>query len=345
MKLPYQPGARLAVINPGGRDPYIDYADGVPAYQVGVHAPVNFHAYAACTRGAFFQSVDHFLEERARFDGVLLLIRRRTWVTYRAFRRLRDAGCRVAIAWKECAPHQVAGQLRSWRARHSYRKLVRESEMVWSASHVPPLSLDAITDDEWDARTHFIPTPYPLELAEWDYSVPAEERSGIMIGTREFATPSRRHRQAIKRAAALAHEFDLPRVTVINTEKQKGSQQLAELKSLFPDGCLRIIEGGLPYQEYMRELAGHKLILQADDSSVPGQVAGDALLARTLCVGGNSTIEGIAFDGIDPSDLFADSQPYAEWCRKSSERASRALSFQAGAEQIAALLSPESQKT
>jgi hypothetical protein len=49
------------------------------------------------------------------------------------------------------------------------------------------------------------------------------------------------------------------------------------------------------YVDYLREVARHKIVLQLDRSRVPGQVAGDALLCRTVCVGGDSAIERIAF--------------------------------------------------
>ena len=39
----------------------------------------------------------------------------------------------------------------------------------------------------------------------------------------------------------------------------------------------------------------HKIVLQLDRSHVPGQVAGDALLCRVACVGGDGAIERIAF--------------------------------------------------
>jgi hypothetical protein len=45
----------------------------------------------------------------------------------------------------------------------------------------------------------------------------------------------------------------------------------------------------------MRDLAMHKIVLQLDRSNVPGQVAGDALLCRISCVGGDGAIERIAF--------------------------------------------------
>src|SRR4029077_8951361 len=47
--------------------------------------------------------------------------------------------------------------------------------------------------------------------------------------------------------------------------------------------------------DYLRVVARHKIVLQLDRSHVPGQVAGDALLCRVPCVGGDGAIERIAF--------------------------------------------------
>jgi hypothetical protein len=45
----------------------------------------------------------------------------------------------------------------------------------------------------------------------------------------------------------------------------------------------------------LHQVARHKIILQLDRSHVPGQVAGDALLCRIPCFGGDGAIERIAF--------------------------------------------------
>jgi hypothetical protein len=42
-------------------------------------------------------------------------------------------------------------------------------------------------------------------------------------------------------------------------------------------------------------MARHKIVLQLDTSFVPGQVAGDALLCRVPCAGGNGAIDRLAF--------------------------------------------------
>jgi hypothetical protein len=61
------------------------------------------------------------------------------------------------------------------------------------------------------------------------------------------------------------------------------------------DGLLRVVRSRLPYARYLQLMAGHKLVFQLDQSAAPGQVAGDALLCRIPCVGGNGTIERLVF--------------------------------------------------
>jgi hypothetical protein len=68
---------------------------------------------------------------------------------------------------------------------------------------------------------------------------------------------------------------------------------LAELK--FPEGKLCVIEQPKPHIEYLREVAKHKIVFQLDRSRVPGQVAGDSLLCRNICVGGDGAIDRVAF--------------------------------------------------
>src|SRR5207245_3591905 len=82
-------------------------------------------------------------------------------------------------------------------------------------------------------------------------------------------------------------------VTVVNLDGIKVRRLLWELK--FPEGKFRVIEGEKPYPDYLRVVARHKIVLQLDRSRVPGQVAGDALLCRTVCVGGDGAIDRIAF--------------------------------------------------
>jgi hypothetical protein len=194
------------------------------------------------------------------------------------------------------------------------------------------------------ATVAFIPTPYPLEDRHWNFSVPHDEQSGIFLGTREWDVPSRNHFAALLVARQLC-EATGELVTVVNLDGRRAGRMLSELN--FPDGKLRMIEKRKPYADYLREIARHKIVLQLDRSRVPGQVAGDALLCRTACVGGDGAIERIAFPQscgagrtIDEIasvalELLSNVASRAALVAESQRRALEKLSFQAARKQLA----------
>src|SRR5881227_3525312 len=99
---------RLTVLNPGGRDPEQQFQD-VPAPGEGAHPPINFHAFAACTLGAFHRDVRRAITENT---PVLLLLRSDLRASERALADLKKAGRTVAVSLKETGSHQIAQQLR-----------------------------------------------------------------------------------------------------------------------------------------------------------------------------------------------------------------------------------------
>ena len=95
-------------------------------------------------------------------------------------------------------------------------------------------------------------------------------------------------------AAALVLAVGLgERVTVFDGNPRRSRKVLAALG--LPLDSLRVIGRRLPYRDYLAEMARHKIVLQADKSAVPGQVAGDALLCRMPCVGGDGAIDRLGF--------------------------------------------------
>ena len=66
MTSPNADGFRLTVLNPGGRDQEQQFHD-LRAPGEGAHPPINFHAFAACTRGAFHFSPRRAIAEDTRF--------------------------------------------------------------------------------------------------------------------------------------------------------------------------------------------------------------------------------------------------------------------------------------
>jgi hypothetical protein len=94
-------------------------------------------------------------------------------------------------------------------------------------------------------------------------------------------------------------------------------------------------------------VARHKIVLQLDRSNVPGQVAGDALLCRIPCVGGDGAIERIAFSKTCGKgrtiteiasmalDLLKNADLRSAIVAESEHRALEHLSFQAVRSQLA----------
>jgi hypothetical protein len=279
-------GFRLTVLNPGGRDPEQHFPDGAGDLTQ-PHQPTNFHAYAACTRGSFQRET-----KRAIAEGtpVLLLLRGDFNASERALHALQKEGRFVAVSLKETGLHQIAEQLQNSTRLERFVRIVKQADACLAPTPEAADLYRAVRGNR--NRVAFIPTPYPIEDERWNFSRPLPERAGIFIGTREWDVPSRNHLAALLVARELSSQTG-ENVTVFNLDGRKGARLLDEMK--FPSGKLRTRDRKSGYPDYLRELARHKIVLQLDTSFVPGQVAGDALLCRVPCVGGNGAIDRLAF--------------------------------------------------
>src|SRR6266571_605281 len=331
---------KLTVLNPSGRDPEQHFSETIEP-GAGEHPPINFHAYAACTRGAF-----HYDVRRAIAEGtpVLLLLRGEFRASERALGQLKKHGRIVAVSLKETGLHQIAQQLCDRAKLSRFMNILGQADGCIATT---PEAAEIYQRARWDhdpATVAFIPTPYPVEDQQWNFSVPPDELTGIFVGTREWDVPSRNHFAALLVARQLSEATGEP-VTVVNLDGYKARRLLWELK--FPEEKFRVIEVEKPYPDYLRVVARHKIVLQLDRSRVPGQVAGDALLTRAVCIGGDGAIERIAFPktsgegrGINELasialDLLRNAESRAEIIADSQERALERLSFQAVRSQLA----------
>jgi hypothetical protein len=327
---------RLTVLNPGGRDPAQEFPDGAGETAL-PHPPTNFHAYAACTRGSFQRETKEAL---AQSSPVLLLLRGDFAAAERALAALQQAGRFVAVSLKETGLHQIANQLNNSGRLRRFVRIVKKADACLAPT---PEAADLYRSLRGDDRAGFIPTPYPVDDSRWNFSRPIEQRAGIFIGTREWDVPSRNHLAALILARRLSEQSGQP-VTVFDWDGRKGARLLAELG--FPPDKLRILNKKLSYPDYLREVARHKIVLQLDTSFVPGQVAGDALLCRVPCAGGNGAIDRLAFPETNgfarsPEEienvarrLLTDPGFYQETVTKMEQAASPRLSFKVAAEEL-----------
>jgi hypothetical protein len=279
---------QIAVLNPGGNDRTQSFPDGAGTPDAKVHAPVNYHGFAACTGGTFYRKETEIPKEQ---KDVLVLIRKDLKACARATYDLRRAGKNVVVAVKEAGSHQIAALLNGRGRLQLFQEIcARAYGAIATTPDLVPIMRAA------GARLcEFIPTPYPVEDPRWDFSTPLEEREGIFLGTREFDIPSRNHLAALLAIRPVAEAMG-QHVTVFNTGGWSGRRLLSQLR--YPEGLLRVVEGRLTYPAYLKLVAKHRLVFQLDCSAVPGQVAGDALLCRIPCVGGNGTTERLVFPEI-----------------------------------------------
>jgi hypothetical protein len=331
-------GFRLTVLNPRGHDAEQEFR-ALPAPSEGAHPPINFHAFAACTQGTFHHNPHRAIAENT---PVLLLLRGDFRASERALADLKKHGRTVVVSLKETGLHQIAQQLCDRSRLSRFMKIVAQADgCVATTPEAAEIYQSARSRLR---RVAFIPTPYPVEDQRWNFRLPPDEQSGIFVGTREWDVPSRNHFATLLVARQLCASTGEP-VTVVNLDGYKGRRLLSELK--FPEGKLRVIEKWKSYPDYLRDVAWHKIVLQLDRSHVPGQVAGDALLCRIPCVGGDGAIERIAFSRICGQgrtiaeiasmalDLLKNADLRGAIVTESEERAAERLSFQAVRSQLA----------
>jgi hypothetical protein len=276
---------RLTVLNPGGRDEAQEFPDGAGETAL-PHPPTNFHAYAACTHGTFQRETKAAIAQQT---PIVLLLRGDFGASERALETLQAAGRFVAVSLKETGLHQIANQLQNSGRLARLIRLVMKANACLAPTPEAAHLYRAIRGDD---RVASIPTPYPVDDRRWDFSRPVEQRAGIFIGTREWDVPSRNHLAALILARRLSNDTG-ELVTVFDHDGRRGNRVLSEMG--FAPEKLRILNKMMAYPDYLREIARHKIVLQLDTSFVPGQVAGDALLCRIPCVGGNGAIDRLAF--------------------------------------------------
>ena len=268
------------VLNPGGKDIAQDFSSKLDPDALG-HPPINYHAYAACMSGRFACRIDDL-----QAKVVLLLLRGDLSDALRAGKKFASLRVPFLISWKESGYHQVAKAL----SRACIFKRFMEISQIATGFLASTPWLLPVYHAAHLTLGEFIPTPYPLDFKEWDFSIPIEERSGIFLGTREFFVPSRNHAAAIFSACELAFQLGR-RVTCINTEGHRGYTLLRSIDA--GRGILHIVQGRLTYKAYLQLMARHQLVLQFDRSGVPGQVTGDAALCGVPALGGDGALDTI----------------------------------------------------
>ena len=301
----------LAVLNLHGSDQYQSFESGAGIPDDGTHPPINYHGFAACAQGVFCQKIEQI---PSHCRNVIVLLRGDMRYTIEAIRALKKSGKRIAISIQETGTNQVAEMFGRIGVIQHFREACQSADAAIATTHETLPLYEA----SGCSMCEFIPTPYPLETDAWNFSQPFEARNGILIGTRQPRHLFRNHQLALELIKPLAACLGQT-VTVINERTGDSIRpnyfgvqwRHCELRwhqaQNWPAG-LQIVPRRMAYPQYLKLMAQHRIVFQLDSGAVPGQVAGDALLCRVPCVGGNGTTERLAFPalcgfGRDPGEL------------------------------------------
>src|SRR5206468_471794 len=143
----------------GGRDSEQCF-DTMPGPGEGAHPPINFHAFAACTSGAFYFNPSRAI---AGNTPVLLLLRSDFRASERAFSDLKKQGRTVAVSLKETGLHQIAQQLRNRAKLARFMKVVAEADGCIATVPEAVEIYQRVRSKRDPATIAFIQTPYPVE--------------------------------------------------------------------------------------------------------------------------------------------------------------------------------------
>jgi hypothetical protein len=142
--------------------------------------------------------------------------------------------------------------------------------------------------------TTLIPAPCPVADDRWDVPSGAAERSGILVGTWNFAPHYFNHTAALLTLRDVSEQTAEP-VTVVCADERFDRRMLRQVRRRWPARRLEVVKGPLPSSRLIGLAARHKLVFQLEWGGGMGEVAAAALLGRIPCVGGHGHTERIAF--------------------------------------------------
>jgi ADP-heptose:LPS heptosyltransferase len=282
------PDYKVTILNPKGHDPDQFFPDHAGEVDPKIHAPINFHAYAACTKGAFLRSTRKAISLN---QPVLLLIGNHQKRCYYTLQKLKNAGLTVVVSLKETGSHQFAEKFVKIQRLSLFRLIVSQADGVITPTEALVPVYRALRPKAAPESVRFIPLPYPVEDNRWDFSIPHEKRQGIFLGTRELKISSRNHMAALIILSGYIRRHNV-KLGLINKDGKRLKKLINELD--IPPNLVEVRKP-LPYPDYLKFMSSHRIVIQLDQSMVPGQVAGDAILSRMICVGGNGTIDKMVF--------------------------------------------------
>jgi hypothetical protein len=328
----------FAVVQPGAQLRNRSFANGPGGPDDAGPPPEGIFAYAACRNGSFHRS-PRMLSPDAD-DVLLILDKKNLRKVLGGLKVLRKRGVRVRVSCCESRASDMAVLLGDVTRFELFREICRSADGAIAAT---PESV-SVYENAGAVHIQFIPHPCAVDVPTWDFSQPAGKRRGIFLGTNAFLSGGANHMAALMAADRLSRELECP-LAVVNSEGRRGGMILKSLRKNNP--LFFIVEAPVDYADLLRVMSLHRIVWQFDSDAGAGGSASAALLCRIPCIGGNGTVERLAFPGLSsPASredlvesarlLLTNDKAWQEQVEASQQRAAELLSFRKTAARLQA---------
>lgn len=264
-------------------DEYIDYRSRFNSFFSGdkiLKRCTSWHSLAAATETEFFVYNKDKWQGVYQYDDILMLVNRDLMNLIPLLQKLKLMKKKVILAYHEGIqdltryPEKYL-QLKQLVEQHAsgyYNVIFQYHPFFQSFINKPVVSFGHGAPIEW----------------QHSFKKDIKDRKGILIATRslrnDFLT-----RNTFIAIASLCKSFPEETITYLNEDGIQGKDYIAQ----FGFQNLFIIDGALPYEEWLNLISTHKLIAHFDQSQNLGQVCADGAMVDVLSVGsttGNATL-------------------------------------------------------
>jgi|GEM_PF-4236950 len=335
---------RLHVLNLTASNDLGDVADGFWDSSGKEALPIGLHGIALASGGAIHTDLASALSEG---EPILVLGSEDLRKTEETLLQIRHQGISSAIAWPDRFVATLTAAAKGDQAATIGRILAVADLAVCTDKGL----MDVFASCHDATPRAYFPSPYPIAHPDWDTIAGVKNRSGVLIGGFPFhnGLESALCRETLQFSVLLAKVCQ-HKISVFSEISPRLADEMAAAGLEVSE--VHIVAEPKTYAEYLEVLGRHSLIVDPSRGSRRmGSLAGDALLTRGICLGGDSDLDTLLFPGLQLSsatpeelrarvvELLNDPLSHAEAVADAARRALAEISFEAARTRVRSLLS------
>jgi len=249
----------------------------------------SWHSLACAEKSEFFPYNGENFNNVYKYNGIILLVNDNPHLLIPFIKKLKLMKKKVFVAYHEGGDDLLL-KLSSPYYFKRLKETIKEADGYWT---VIPEFNDFLTT-AFDVKV--VSCVHAIPYDEWNhgYTVPKQNREGILIATRTFNQRIRRNTivsliTANEIAKNLKTKFTFVCEDDVDSNTLVDSYGLENVDILKP----------MNYNDWLKLIARHRLVVQFDNSYTLGQIVCDSALVDVPCMGGNTSNGSIINSGLD----------------------------------------------